>query len=198
MVQNLQQNRWLLTQIAGKKEIADFPGLMLNLTNFDLYHEHTMWLYLQGYLDPEYILTHKLTDKSDVYSLGVVFLEILTGKQPILHGKNTVREVFFFFFLWSISFYFFVIGCLGVCLLWVTSTISGQKVFSGHCGSWHSVNWVLRVYSVLVIYWQQISIKFNAFQKRRQLTRLWWIWAEKKVWLLGVSVIFILLNVGCS
>ncbi|KAK6927196.1 Leucine-rich repeat-containing N-terminal, plant-type [Dillenia turbinata] len=41
----------------------------------------------------EYFLTHKLTDKSDVYSLGVVFLELLTGMQPISHGKNIVREV---------------------------------------------------------------------------------------------------------
>nr|POE57493.1 putative lrr receptor-like serine/threonine-protein kinase [Quercus suber] len=46
-----------------------------------------------GYLDPEYILTHKLTDKSDVYSLGVVFLELLTGMRPISCGKNIVREV---------------------------------------------------------------------------------------------------------
>ncbi|KAI3880986.1 hypothetical protein MKX03_032038 [Papaver bracteatum] len=46
-----------------------------------------------GYLDPEYFLTHKLTDKSDVYSLGVVFLEILTGRFPIQNGKNIVREV---------------------------------------------------------------------------------------------------------
>ncbi|KAJ4704197.1 Protein kinase-like protein [Melia azedarach] len=46
-----------------------------------------------GYLDPEYFLTHKLTDKSDVYSLGVVLLELLTGMQPISHGKNIVREV---------------------------------------------------------------------------------------------------------
>ncbi|XP_044473814.1 probable LRR receptor-like serine/threonine-protein kinase At1g06840 isoform X3 [Mangifera indica] len=46
-----------------------------------------------GYLDPEYLLTHKLTDKSDVYSLGVVFLELLTGMEPISHGKNIVREV---------------------------------------------------------------------------------------------------------
>ncbi|XVE80695.1 hypothetical protein DITRI_Ditri15bG0001500 [Diplodiscus trichospermus] len=46
-----------------------------------------------GYLDPEYFLTRKLTDKSDVYSLGVVFLELLTGMQPISHGKNIVREV---------------------------------------------------------------------------------------------------------
>lgn len=48
---------------------------------------------MQGYLDPEYFLTHKLTDKSDVYSLGVVFLELLTGMQPISHGRNIVREV---------------------------------------------------------------------------------------------------------
>uniref|UniRef100_A0A803MI52 non-specific serine/threonine protein kinase n=1 Tax=Chenopodium quinoa TaxID=63459 RepID=A0A803MI52_CHEQI len=46
-----------------------------------------------GYLDPEYFLTHQLTDKSDVYSLGVVFLELLTGVPPISHGKNLVREV---------------------------------------------------------------------------------------------------------
>ncbi|GLT26762.1 hypothetical protein SLA2020_018070 [Shorea laevis] len=46
-----------------------------------------------GYVDPEYFLTHKLTNKSDVYSLGVVFLELLTGMQPISHGKNLVREV---------------------------------------------------------------------------------------------------------
>ncbi|GFZ20006.1 leucine-rich repeat protein kinase family protein [Actinidia rufa] len=46
-----------------------------------------------GYLDPEYFLTHKLTDKSDVYSIGVVYLELLTGMHPILNGKNIVREV---------------------------------------------------------------------------------------------------------
>lgn len=46
-----------------------------------------------GYVDPEYFLTHKLTDKSDVYSIGVVFLEMLTGMPAISHGKNIVREV---------------------------------------------------------------------------------------------------------
>ncbi|GJM92741.1 hypothetical protein PR202_ga09235 [Eleusine coracana subsp. coracana] len=46
-----------------------------------------------GYLDPEYFLTHKLTERSDVYSLGVVFLELFTGMKPIQHGRNLVREV---------------------------------------------------------------------------------------------------------
>lgn len=48
---------------------------------------------MQGYLDPDYFYTHKLTEKSDVYSLGVVFLELLTGMKPISHGRNIVREV---------------------------------------------------------------------------------------------------------
>ncbi|WVY91183.1 hypothetical protein V8G54_036697 [Vigna mungo] len=46
-----------------------------------------------GYLDPEYFLTRNLTDKSDVYSLGVVFLELLTARPPIFHGENIIRQV---------------------------------------------------------------------------------------------------------
>lgn len=48
---------------------------------------------LQGYLDPEYYMTQQLTEKSDVYSLGVVMLELITGRQPIEKGKYIVREV---------------------------------------------------------------------------------------------------------
>ncbi|MCO5596533.1 hypothetical protein L7F22_050598 [Adiantum nelumboides] len=46
-----------------------------------------------GYLDPEYYISQQLTEKSDVYSYGVVLLELLTARAPIEHGKYVVKEV---------------------------------------------------------------------------------------------------------
>ncbi|KAK4801690.1 hypothetical protein SAY86_022177 [Trapa natans] len=44
-----------------------------------------------GYMDPEYIVTQELTEKSDIYSYGVLLLELMTGRQAIQDGKNLVE-----------------------------------------------------------------------------------------------------------
>ncbi|KAK9735800.1 hypothetical protein RND81_04G229000 [Saponaria officinalis] len=48
-----------------------------------------------GYIDPEYIETRELTDKCDVYSFGVLMLELITGMNPsemAKSGKDLVGE----------------------------------------------------------------------------------------------------------
>ncbi|KAI4305444.1 hypothetical protein L6164_028809 [Bauhinia variegata] len=37
-----------------------------------------------GYIDPEFYRTSRLTDKSDIYSFGVVLLELITNQQPVM------------------------------------------------------------------------------------------------------------------
>ncbi|KAJ4787413.1 Wall-associated kinase family protein [Rhynchospora pubera] len=47
-----------------------------------------------GYLDPEYITTCQLTDRSDVYSFAVVLLELLTRKKAFyLEGPEEDRSL---------------------------------------------------------------------------------------------------------
>ncbi|XP_044963901.1 receptor like protein kinase S.2-like [Hordeum vulgare subsp. vulgare] len=41
-----------------------------------------------GYLDPEYLHTFRVKPASDVYSLGVVIHEVLTGKRPYSRGEE--------------------------------------------------------------------------------------------------------------
>ncbi|WOL15592.1 hypothetical protein Cni_G24373 [Canna indica] len=41
-----------------------------------------------GYVDPEYHNTCQLTEKNDVFSFGVVLLELLTGQPPIVPGSS--------------------------------------------------------------------------------------------------------------
>lgn len=46
---------------------------------------------LTGYIDPEYLVTQQLTEKSDVYSYGMLLLELVTGRHSI-HDTSNLLE----------------------------------------------------------------------------------------------------------
>ncbi|XP_010243047.1 PREDICTED: proline-rich receptor-like protein kinase PERK15 isoform X2 [Nelumbo nucifera] len=62
-------------------KVADFG--LAKLTNDSSTHVSTRVMGTFGYLAPEYASSGKLTDRSDVFSFGVVLLELVTGRKPI-------------------------------------------------------------------------------------------------------------------
>ncbi|KAL3843465.1 hypothetical protein ACJIZ3_000868 [Penstemon smallii] len=62
-------------------KVADFGLAKLSEDNHT--HVSTRIMGTFGYLAPEYASSGKLTEKSDVYSYGIMLLELITGRRPV-------------------------------------------------------------------------------------------------------------------
>ncbi|CAL5026419.1 unnamed protein product [Urochloa decumbens] len=73
-------------------KVSDFGASILAPSDKEQYV--TMVQGTCGYLDPEYMLTCQLTEKSDVFSFGVILLEVLIGQEPLkLDGPERERSL---------------------------------------------------------------------------------------------------------
>lgn len=73
-------------------KLSDF-GLAKLGPSGDKSHVSTRVMGTYGYCAPEYAMTGKLTKTSDIYSFGVVLLELITGRRAIDTTKSTREQI---------------------------------------------------------------------------------------------------------
>ncbi|XP_047310405.1 probable LRR receptor-like serine/threonine-protein kinase At1g05700 [Impatiens glandulifera] len=78
----------------GKFEakVADF-GLSKTIPVEGNNYVSTVVVGTPGYVDPEYYVTNRVTEKSDVYGFGIVLLEIVTGKSAVSRRQGNAHII---------------------------------------------------------------------------------------------------------
>lgn len=86
----LQPTNILLNEFLEAK-LSDF-GLS-KILGMEESHVSTEVKGTTGYLDPEYLLLGQLTESSDVYSFGIVLLQLISGRKAIENDTKCSRSI---------------------------------------------------------------------------------------------------------
>ncbi|XP_020977623.1 proline-rich receptor-like protein kinase PERK3 [Arachis ipaensis] len=80
----------ILLDFNFQAKVADF-GLAKFCPDMNT-HVSTRVMGTLGYVAPEYASSGNLTEKADVFSFGVMLLELITGRRPIINSHHTFME----------------------------------------------------------------------------------------------------------
>ncbi|KAK4370230.1 hypothetical protein RND71_009705 [Anisodus tanguticus] len=80
----------ILLDFNFEAKVADFG--LAKLTSDVNTHVSTRVMGTFGYLAPEYAASGKLTEKSDVFSYGVMLLELITGRRPVDSNQTYIDD----------------------------------------------------------------------------------------------------------